>query len=82
MSSNLKYTHTNLKLKYNVVDRLVCMIEELNQNVDRIKRFQIDDDEKFQKSMYSALKNVSDTMKIDSRDIDYHLKYDDVYGDI
>ncbi len=82
MKTNLEYTHTNLKLKYNVIERLGCIVEQLNKNVDRIQKFPIDDDQQFQKLMKSALENVLEDLKIETRDLHYHLTYDKVIGDI
>ena len=74
-------TKWKIKLKDEAIENILCLIEDVDKIKGSIKKIQ-SEDPKCKSTLYYSLKNLSDTLKIYSRDIDYQLKYDDHFKNI
>ncbi len=72
---------TKSEMKDQTIEDILCLVESINKIKDCIKKVRINDP-KDVKTIYYSLQNLSDTLKIYKRDIDYQLKYDDHFWNI
>jgi len=72
---------TKNEIKINAIETTDCIIEDIKRFKEWINKIDLDDP-KCVKQLYYSLTNISDTLKIYKRDIDYELKYNDQYKNI
>jgi len=72
---------TKNEVKDETIENILCLIDDIDRIKGWIKKIQTNDP-KCESTLYYSLKNLSDTLKIYKRDIDYQLKYNDQFKNI